>query len=100
MPTNTAKSPQSPVEARGATRTRKRYLHTPKAGKTPLRESSRVYFSGVLEQHYEIAPDGTIRFEDGTDYDRREIVRLRDASPEVIREVHALKRVFDGEVVS
>lgn len=96
---NTEKRPQSHIEAHRAKRPRKRYLDTLEAGKTALRQSSRVYFSEVLEQHYEIAPDGTIRFEDGTDYARGEVVRLKDASPEAIRRVHAIKRVFQGEVV-
>lgn len=68
--------------------------------KTASRDDTpRVLYSEVLGLYYELRDDGSVSFEDGVDYFRREVQNLRGAPAELVKQVHAVKTVFDGEVV-
>lgn len=99
MPTEAAKPTQGPVRPPQSTRARNRSYTPTKGSNGDSRQSSRVYFSEVLGQRYEIRENG-IAFEDGTGYSRREVSYLREASPALLRRVHDVKTVFEGEVVA
>jgi len=61
------------------------------------------HYVRALDQHYTWDGDnGLLRFDDGIIYDCHEAILLAEGKPcdEDIRAVHAIKKIFDGQLVA
>jgi len=57
-------------------------------------------YSEKLKQSYNINPDKTVTFQDGTNYNMNEMSLIKNSGDSIVVMLHKLKSAFLGEIVA
>ena len=57
-------------------------------------------YSEKLKQSYNINPDKTVTFEDGTNYNMNEMSLIKNSGDDRVVMLHKLKNAFLGEIIT
>jgi len=57
-------------------------------------------YSEKLKQSYNINPDKTVTFQDGTNYNMNEMSLIKNSDNDMVVMLHKLKSAFLGEIVA
>ena len=57
-------------------------------------------YSEKLKQSYNINPDKTVTFHDGTNYNMNEMSLIKNSGDDIVVMVHKIKSAFLGEIIT